>query len=144
MYLYSNGNEYSSITGGWSFSRGNIDEGHATMTKGSTSLNFSLDGGYASGYGYCSAGTNSSAIDFSGYKTLRFHFSTRSGSGEIYVRGQVIQAATVTATAQWSGEYITVDVSSVTGYGAVELQFQLGGNKNIHWNISMSECVLLS
>ena len=143
MYLYRNGNEYSSITGGWTFNRGNIDEGHATMTKGSTSLNFSLDGGYASGYGYCTVGTNT-AVDLSGYKTLRFRLPTRTGSGEIFVRGRAIKSGNVVATADWSGEYITVDVSSVTGYCTVGIQFQLGGNKAIHWNISMSECVLLS
>jgi len=80
VYLYNNGDECISVTGGW-VSSNSIDNGwddtihkYASISRGSSYMTISLTGD-ASGYNYSSAVLPQNSIDYSGFKTLSVKYS---------------------------------------------------------------------
>ncbi len=107
LWLYDEGNEFTSVTGGWS---GNgITRSKTTMKVGST---WSASSGYDTG-----TGTVTNTIDFGEYKTLNIGVTAATSNGYTAYLGirnasgtQIAKAELAPATA---GTTVTLDISDL-------------------------------
>lgn len=103
QYLYLNGEEYTSITGGWVIA--------GAGAKNSTSITVQGPGSY-----YTSSAATNNAIDLTGYRTLNFNVISSEGE-----ESQTSISAGTASIGIYGTGVKTLDISGVNGSYQVKL-----------------------
>ena len=133
IYLYAMGNEYESLTGGWSGAEADFGQAHGimpTVTKGATTITAEITTMYRSGQLI-----TANSIDLSTYNTLSFNVAALVAGGEddpsyypwvgvFSQRGGIYDKTAIARAFATTTGIIDIDISNVTaGYVGVGLYY---------------------
>ena len=132
FWLYNNGNEYTSVTGGW-MERARVTNYTAsgTFTKDTDNIYCASKSGGSSGI------STTNAIDFTNYSTLYFKYKVKSGNLARYKIASSLPTSDdgTDLTATTSYQTVSVDISNITG-----LQyFIIGDNTSTHNGVYLQQ-----
>ena len=140
--LYKNGNEYSSVTGGWK-TAGSVTKGSTSIVVGAKKSSASAD--------YTAKAYHSNYIDFTNFSKLTVHFvryytNASATDGYIYIRntsGTAVATKEVfSAQTDVSDKTVSIDISNLSGQHRVE--FYIADGKSGRYGYEEFDSVLLS